>query len=678
MIEQTQALALAQDRWLTAAEVNLARRYSELWESLAVELEAELTAIFDRHQLGSLPAWQLAKSRRLALAIKKAHDELKALLEEYGAEITGALPTEVQAVLTLHDQLLATQLPGAPGLGVNFVGVNDEAVEAMVARAGERITALHLTLPAQIEELLRAELIRGVAIGKNPRETARRIIKKAGGRFKGGLPRATMIARTETMDALRAAAKAHDDANAEVLKGWVWTATLGARTCPACIAMHGSVHPLSEPGPQGHHNCVLPGAIVSGAKPFASSARWFDGEIVDIKTVSGNFLSVTPNHPILTTRGWVTAGDLQEVDEVISGGLGHGESFSGNPDDYQVPALIENVAETLGSTLGVQAVTMPTAAKDFHGDGANSDIHVIRTNRELLSKRYASLSQVIAESNLMGGHIYQSFLADLSSIAKLFEGPGDVSNGVLCGFGVGDILGFGALGHHEKVRLGLVSELHTCKSKPLLNRASLNSVSLGDGVDGFPTLIEGDELIDGERGFSEIGEAGALGSDFVGLSRSSQDSALFEDSAEGLVSYPIPLAGELKAYAGDVFADGIFSLGRRRWSGHVYNLSTNTGWFVANNIVTHNCRCARTPLTKSWAELGFKNLPDTRPVIQTGEDWYNQLTPEAQAAVVGERRYQLLQAGRIQFSDLAYTRHTDGWRDAIHPTTIKDLEAISR
>jgi len=36
----------------------------------------------------------------------------------------------------------------------------------------------------------------------------------------------------------------------------------------------------------------------------------------------------------------------------------------------------------------------------------------------------------------------------------------------------------------------------------------------------------------------------------------------------------------------------IIGIRRRDFSGHVFNLETVGGWYSANNIIAHNCRCA--------------------------------------------------------------------------------------
>jgi hypothetical protein len=43
--------------------------------------------------------------------------------------------------------------------------------------------------------------------------------------------------------------------------------------------------------------------------------------------------------------------------------------------------------------------------------------------------------------------------------------------------------------------------------------------------------------------------------------------------------------------AAGVFCDPVIDVSLRRFSGHVFNLETETGVFVAQGIVTHNCRC---------------------------------------------------------------------------------------
>jgi SPP1 gp7 family putative phage head morphogenesis protein len=85
-------------------------------------------------------------------------------------------------------------------------------------------------------------LVSSIAEGKNPNVVAREIRTALG----GNLTRSLTIARTETLRAYREASRAEYLANADVLRGWIWTADLSNRTCAACWAQHGSVHPLGE------------------------------------------------------------------------------------------------------------------------------------------------------------------------------------------------------------------------------------------------------------------------------------------------------------------------------------------------------------------------------------------------------------------------------------------------
>jgi hypothetical protein len=53
----------------------------------------------------------------------------------------------------------------------------------------------------------------------------------------------------------------------------------------------------------------------------------------------------------------------------------------------------------------------------------------------------------------------------------------------------------------------------------------------------------------------------------------------------------------LASLAGLVTAVQICKVERRQFAGHVYNLETTQGWYIAENIITHNCRRAFAPLT---------------------------------------------------------------------------------
>lgn len=106
----------------------------------------------------------------------------------------------------------------------------------------------------------------------------------------------------------------------------------------------------------------------------------------------------------------------------------------------------------------------------------------------------------------------------------------------------------------------------------------------------------------------------------------------------------------------------------------MYNLQTGPGWYLANSIVTHNCRCSRTPQSKSWRALGF-NIDEPRSLLPDARTVFKGLPEADQLAVMGPARLAALDSGRASWDDLSMRRTTPGWRDSYAPRPARDFAA---
>src|SRR5690606_33472201 len=162
----------------------------------------------------------------------------------------------------------------------------------------------------------------------------------------------------------------------------------------------------------------------------------YSGDIVDVTFASGRHLSATPNHPVLTTHGWVAAGLLDESSNVVRSIDAGRLARIVNPDDHQIPAVIEQVAGATGSDLGVLPVAVPLAAEDFHGDGVGSEVAVVRADGLLRDALDATLGEQVGQDLLVAGIESGAILSGDGGGAEGFDGSGGPAHCCMCG---GDI-----------------------------------------------------------------------------------------------------------------------------------------------------------------------------------------------------------------------------------------------
>jgi hypothetical protein len=439
--------------------------------------------------------------------------------------------------------------------------------------------------------------------------------------------RAQLIATTET-------ATADIQGN---IAGWRASGVVGGRQfnaapdcCDECQAQDGVIVGIDEEFPEGdaplHPNCFPGDTLVLPVGAVTSvSERPFEGDIIVIGTASGKRLTCTPNHPVLTPSGWVAAGILNVSDDVISSLVGDfvtGRAVADNAEN--VPARIEDIAKAFGRSPQVTATEVPVSAPHFHGDGEGSEVAIILSDRLLRSGGNASDCKHCGKPLLRIRDVSLQPHPGASAEHTGLQLPGTPERIRVSGRDLSLPLVTGHLRPLERFSLAPVAWLYPAAEQALSNGSSINSDVLGESifrhsakvhlrdsliVDNVPSSQGGSSQI--ESGSGELNayvQLGANVSDFDAalvkpdhlstkpdLHRRAPNMAMLARNTSNSAQGKPELAGDLcQGFSGQIFLDNVVSISRRKFSGHVFNLGTESGFIIAGGVVTHNCRCDET------------------------------------------------------------------------------------
>lgn len=197
--------------------------------------------------------------------------------------------------------------------------------------------------------------------------------------------RAEVIVRTESLRAYNEATNTYY--SAQGIEQVLYYATADDRSCPVCAPRAGNVYKRGSIKVPVHPRCVLPNTkIIPGHVLGAIKAQYF-GTLVTIRTASGRICTVTENHPMATTRGWVAAKELVETDKLLSYSSRVPRAMGFNTPNFDNrPTTAEQIFKTMRATFPMSTTTVPSSTMDLHGEGrfCYGDIQVVWSNRPLL------------------------------------------------------------------------------------------------------------------------------------------------------------------------------------------------------------------------------------------------------------------------------------------------------
>lgn len=274
--------ALVQRERVAASQ--LVRQYGRSWKRLR-KLLLDVTDRIEAAQRQGIPispAWLYQQQRYLEL-IAQTEREIRQFADLVNKTVEREQQAAIKAATRNTATLIRTATASTNLASISVVALPVEAVQSMVGflADGSPLTSLLNQLPRATSKAVADALTEAVTLGYNPRKTAAIIRRETG----MTLTRSLTIARTETLRAYREATHQTYQANKNIVAGWYWVASLSRRTCAACIALHGTFHPIEE-RMSTHVRCrctSIPG-IKGDPSPFTETGQeWFDKQPADVQ-----------------------------------------------------------------------------------------------------------------------------------------------------------------------------------------------------------------------------------------------------------------------------------------------------------------------------------------------------------------------------------------------------------
>lgn len=288
--------------------------------------------------------------------------------------------------------------------------------------------------------------------------------------------------------------------------------------------------------------CVVPDTEVSGIGITHVAARPYTGVTVSLtgRSSSGSSrstpldrtLTVTPNHPVLTRRGWIRADQVKEGDHLIRYSRADRDTL-GDPDIDHKPSTADQVfsaAHEVAAGPGMVRVVV-----DLDSDVPDSHVHVVPVHADLSAhleparlqpadKVVFTMSDVVLSDLVSSGSLDQLGVRNRSRSSGQPTMSARLDRDLPPGGTLNSRIGRGHL-RPDQTRFGLTAETDPGVGK-------------------------------------NAGDRGLAGTD------SATDA--------------------LEALAGFIEFDDVISVEVRAFSGHVYDLSTSCHWFLGNGYVIHN------------------------------------------------------------------------------------------
>jgi hypothetical protein len=348
--------------------------------------------------------------------------------------------------------------------------------------------------------------------------------------------------------------------------------------CGLCVVAADRVYKTEDLLPI-HNRCVPAGTRVAAEGVRSLTRRRYSGALVVLVTASGQELTITAKHPVLTDRGWVPAHLVEKGDNVVRHRAGHGVVGRG-PDEDDMPPLVEDVWRASVVSGSLRRSGMPVAAEDFHGDGSDGEVDAVSTYGLLPNIGDVSFAQPASELSLVVRHRGRMGLSGAGSSLV----PGLADRPSTAPFVGGLHLGSALLGRHSGVvtaqRLGDAADRYAGLFEAQADRVAVESIFLGERKFGGTGFVLGDDL--------------GIGSLLTDPPRFDPDG--FEFAGEGREAYADLGSRLLERLAGHVELDRVVDYRRVEGTHHVYNLHTDEGWYSAGGLIVSNCVCEVLPV----------------------------------------------------------------------------------